>query len=129
MFCGVGVTVTTETYTSTELDQFVGAALWMGRLHNCLASFLDTTRFDEDPGLIEYMNHMPVELVMEILPATTLLVAEVKTRAEEILRAIAVAEDSAAARVIEEGTRSETADEFAKIMYVEFGKDRKKNGK
>lgn len=118
--------MTTETYTHVELDQLVGASLFLGRVHNAIASLLDTTRYLDDAGLIEMLNHAPVSLVMELLPATDMLLAETATRIEELRRSTAVALDSCASRAAGELQRDD--DEFSNIMRVEFGKDRKKNG-
>lgn len=118
---GMGVTSSEVLgFTHSEVDQLVGSSLWIGRLHSCLASFLDTVSPD-DPGLIEFFNHAPVDLVLEVLPTTTMLVAEVKARADAIIRSIDAALDSAADRVLAE----ETGEEFDNIIRVEFGKGRR----
>lgn len=109
----------TEAFTPTEVDQLIGSTLFIGRLHTCLASFLDTVEPDS-PGLIEFFNHGPADLVLEVLPTTTLLAAEVKSRCDTIIRAIDAALDSTAEKILAE----ETTDEFDNILYVEFGKDR-----
>lgn len=114
---GVGVTVATELYTQREVDQLIGSSLWIGRLHSCVASFLDTVSPD-DPGLIEFFNHGPADLVLEVLPATTMLVAEVKARCDTIIRAIDAALDSTAERILVE----ETGEEFDNIIHVDFGR-------
>lgn len=127
----MGVTVDmsqVEQFTFGELDELVGSALWLGRLHNSIATFLDTTRFRDDIGLIEFLNHAPVNMVMELLPATTLLLDEVCSRVEEIQRASDAAMDSAAARLADAEKLTDAGDEFGKIIAVEFDKDRKKNG-
>lgn len=111
----------TEAFTPTEVDQLIGSSLWIGRLHSSLVSVLDTADPD-DPGLIEFFNLAPVDLVLEVLPATALLVAEVKTRCDSIIKAIDAALDSTADRVLVE----ETSEEFDNIIRVEFGKDRDK---
>lgn len=120
--------VTTETYTLRELDELIGASLFLGRVHNCIASLLDTTQFLDDAGLIEMLNHAPVSLVSELLPSTEMLLNEVAIRIVELQRSVSSALDSNAERAAEALLAETENEEFAKIMHVEFSKDRKKNG-
>ena len=126
MRAAVAVTPENETYTFKELDEVVGATLYVGRLHNAIATFLDVTHYEEDPELLEFLNLLPAEMVMELLPATTVLLAEVKARIDGLIAAIDVALDSTVERVVAESPVSEVDEEFAKIIHVEFGKDRNK---
>lgn len=123
MCAAVAVEPTNETYTFAELDQIVGSSLYVGRVHNAIATFLDTTHYQDDVELFELLNLLPAEMVLELLPATTVLLSEVKARIDMLNRAIDAALDSTVEQ-INEGTEQQ----FAQIIEVEFGKDRKKNG-
>lgn len=113
------VGMSAETYTHVEVDQIVGSSLWIGRLHSSLVSVLDTVE-EDDPGLIEFFNLLPTDLVLEVLPTTALMVAKVKERCDSIIAAIDAALESTADRIV----AGETGDEFDNIIYVEFGKGR-----
>lgn len=115
-----------ESYTTAELDQLGGALLYVGRVHSSVASLLDTTAYQSDLRLIEYLNFAPTSLVLELLPDTGLLLTEAKTRLEQLERAVSAAMDNCAERIAS-GT-DETSQAFDNIMTVEFGEDRKKNG-
>lgn len=116
----------TETYTHTELDELVGATLFVGRLHNAIASVLDVLRYADDPGLIELMNHAPVGMLNEILPATLELIDATIDRLAATAKATESAIDSADARA--DGDEPSVNDMFAEIIHAEFAEDRKKNG-
>lgn len=118
----------TEQYTHDEVDQLVGSMLYLGRVHNVIATLLDTTRYRSDLALIEFVNHAPVELVEELLPATAMLLAEVHARVVELERAVAAAMDSTAARVVADADLAASDTEFDRMMTAEFAKDRKRNG-
>lgn len=121
--------MTTETYTAKELDELSGSLLFLGRIHNCIASFLDATAELGDTSLIELVNHAPASMVMEILPATSMLLAEVSARIDELQGATGAAIDSCAERVKLAGNdTAATDDAFASIIDIEFAKYRKKNG-
>lgn len=113
-----------ETYDAAELDQLIGSTLWVGRLHNSLASFLDVTYNPQDTGLVEYLNLVPVEMTGNLLSTTDLLLAEVIKRSEEIRVAVSAALDSAAQRAITEGTKPDEG-EFAEIIDLAFYRDQK----
>lgn len=120
--------MTTETYTFDEVDQVMGAALYLGRVHNTLATVLDVTRYYDDPGLLEYLNLLPTGLVLEMLPTTAMLLAEAKARLTELEGAVAAAMDYNAERVQEQAGNVEASSEFERIMLTEFAKARKLNG-
>lgn len=121
-------TVGVTTFTFQELDQLSGAMLYLGRLHQAVAGFLDTTAYRSDTGLIEFLNHAPASMAMELLPATELLLAEVGARVQELRTATSAALDSCAERA-DEGKVSEVTDDlFAAIMEETFGTEGKKNG-
>lgn len=119
---------TVDSYTYGEVDQLAGAMLYVGRVHNMLANALDATRYHDDMGLLEYVNHAPTSLVLDLLPTTAMLLAEVKGRIEELQGAVAAAMDFCAERVAANADVPADADAFAKIMHVEFGKKAKKDG-
>lgn len=120
--------MTTETYTFDEVDQVMGAALYLGRVHNTLANVLDVTRYLDDPGLLEYLNLLPTGLVLEMLPTTAMLLAEAKARLTELEGAVAAAMDYNAERVQEQAGDVKASSEFERIMLTEFAKARKLNG-
>lgn len=117
-----------ESYTYDEIDQAYGAALYLGRVHNTLATVLDVTRYIDDPGLFEYLNLLPTDLVLELLPSTAMLLAEAKARLAELESAVAAVMDYNAERVQAEAGAQDAPTEFERIMLVEFAKARKKNG-
>lgn len=118
-----------ETYTPKELDELSGSLLFLGRVHNAIASFLDVTQFTKDTELVELLNHAPASMVMEILPATSMLLSEVSARIQELQKATGAAIGSCAERVkLAANDEAATDDAFARIMDLEFARDRKKNG-
>lgn len=112
-----------EEFTPIELDQAIGAVLYLGRIHNALANLLDATAYTDDLFLWEYLNHLPESALVEILPGTALVLAEARTRLAGLQSALNGAVDSFAARVAADGDLPDDDDsEFAKIIHVEFGK-------
>ena len=109
-----------ESYTIQELDELAGALLWLGRVHGALAAFLDATYDPKDTGLIEYLNHAPVDMVIDLLPTTDLLLAEVAERVGELRTAVGSAAESAITRSL--ASPVETGDEeFDNVIYANFG--------
>lgn len=82
--------MTLHKYTTTELDQLVGTSLYLGRLHNALATMLDVTRYTDDIGLIDFLN-LADDMSDEVLPATLVLAREVHRRCVEIETAVSTA--------------------------------------
>jgi hypothetical protein len=111
-----------ETYTNAELDQLGGSLLYIGSLHAAIGLLLDATKYRRDVALIEYVNHGPVGMVDELLPATALVIAEAQGRLAELAGAVDAALDYKAERAQAEADADpirQTFDELIGKLYPE----------
>jgi hypothetical protein len=99
-----------ETFTPAELDELSGALLFTGSLTNAVGAVLDVTLDPESFELIEFINHLPVEVAVPLLVATAMAIEEAQARLGQASKATRSAIESAAAIVQAQADEAEESE-------------------
>lgn len=117
-----------ETYTFAELDEMLGAFLYLGGVHASLGLVLDATHFRRDLALIELLNHAPVRIVEELLVPTVEVIDEAYRRLDGVRGAVVSALETHQALKDQPEADPAIAEAFDSIMGKLFGDQADKDG-